>query len=77
MLEQFVVGLRTLDVIDVIRRYPNKFLQHFVHCAQSKRRDYLKGLLKLKETKNKDRCLIVFNMLQKFLEECCEEGNYM
>ena len=48
MLEQFVNGLKTLGVIDVIRRFPAKFLKHFVHCAKSKTPDNLKELLKLK-----------------------------
>ncbi|XP_028393786.1 G2/M phase-specific E3 ubiquitin-protein ligase-like [Dendronephthya gigantea] len=73
MLEQFVSGLKTLGVIDVIRRYPDKFLQHFVHCAKTKTREYLKGLLKLKETGIEASGLAVFNMLQKFVEECSEE----
>ncbi|XP_028414622.1 G2/M phase-specific E3 ubiquitin-protein ligase-like [Dendronephthya gigantea] len=73
MLEQFVSGLKTLGVIDVIRRYPDKFLQHFVHCAKTKTREYLKGLLKLKETGIEASGLAVFNMLQRFVEECSEE----
>lgn len=74
MLGQFVNGLKTLGVIDVIRRYPAQFLKHFVHCAKSKTPDHLKELLKLKKTGNEETCLKVFNMLLKFVEECSQEG---
>ena len=77
MLEQFVNGLKTLGVIDVIRRYPGQFLRHFVHCAESKTPAYLKQLLKLRKKGDDDKCVRVFNMLLKFVEECSEEGNHM
>jgi hypothetical protein len=65
MLEQFVNGLKTLGVIDVIRCYPAQFLKHVVHCAKSKTPDHLKELFKLKN---------VSETLLKFVEECSQEG---
>jgi hypothetical protein len=74
MLKQFINGLKTLGVIDIIRRYPDQFLKHFVQCLQTTTPDNLKALLKLRKNGNDEDSLKVFNMLLKFVEECSEEG---
>ena len=74
MLEQFVAGLKTLVVIDAIRRYPTQFLKLFVHSKVSKIPSFLKGLLKLFTNGENDKCTKVFNMLLKYIDECSEEG---
>lgn len=75
MLEQFAAGLKTLGVIDAIRRHPTQFLEFFVHTTHSKTPCFLKGLLKLKKSGEDGKCVKVFDMLLKFVGECSEEGN--
>ena len=72
MLDQFAMGLKTLNVLDEIRSNPQDFKKIFVHSSVTKTPDYVKALLKIPQDGKK--CTDVCNMLIQYIDECLEEG---
>ena len=72
MLDQLAEGLKTLGVLRIVKLFPHKFVQMFVHTAISVE-DVLACFKVPPDLEAGD--VITVSHLQRFISESSEEGN--